>query len=164
MGLFSTKVRSSAASGNVSKFLQKVDYYKGMKGMNVKAGWDARTRNADGNYPCEYMKVNEYGSRTIPPRPAMRMTSQKNRAEWQRMLKVGMEKMVTQIQLGHMIGSRMRSDIQGTIVSNVPPPNAPSTIRAKERVHRSNGGTLRASLFAYENVRHVVVINGKEVV
>lgn len=144
----------------MSKLLDKISYYKKLGSWIVKAGWDTRTKNRKGQFPCAYMKINELGSRNIPPRPVMRLTSRKNRATWQRMLRKGMEASVPMSVLTNQVGSRMRSDIQESITSNIPPPNAPGTVRAKAR-RNNNGGTLRDTLFALQQVTYVAEKKGK---
>lgn len=141
----------------MSKIIDKINYYRNKFGgsMTIKAGWDTRTKNAKGAQPCVYMKTNEYGTRYIPPRPALRITSRRDRSIWQRMLRKGMESSIEPMRLGNLIGSRMRGDIQKTIISNVPPPNSPATRKAKAK-HGNNGGTLRDTLFAYQTVTYVV--------
>ncbi len=51
----------------MSKILDKIKQYKKLGTWNVKAGWDNRTKNAKGQFPCEYMKHNEFGTKNIPP-------------------------------------------------------------------------------------------------
>lgn len=144
----------------MSKLLDKIAYYKKLGSWTVKAGWDTRTKNRKGQFPCVYMKANEYGTRNIPPRPFMRVTSRKNHPTWQRMLRKGMEASVPMTVLTNQVGSRMRSDIQESIISNIPPPNAPGTVRAKAK-RNNNGGTLRDTLFAYQQVTYVAEKGGR---
>lgn len=133
------------------KILSRLKYYSKMKSLDVKAGWDKRTKNKEGEYPAEYMKHNEFGTKHIPPRPALGNTSKKNQSKWKRMAVKSFQAQMDAKTVGVLIGSRMRSDIQETIVNNVPPPNAPATVAAKAKKYNTTG-TLRASLFALENV------------
>lgn len=149
------KVKHTKRGGGLLKTLEYYQLGFGGRERRVKAGWDTRSRNKDEQYPCQYMRINEYGTSTIPPRPALRITSKKNRPQWLRMQRRGMQAKISPVRMANLLGSRMKSDIQETIVSSVPPPNAPGTRRAKEK-RGNSGGTLRDTLFAFQQVTYVV--------
>lgn len=78
--------------------------------------------------------INEYGapSRGIPPRPFMRMTLAAHRSAWpaQAAARLKFHNGDVAAALADM-GEIVRSQIQDTIRSNVPPPNAPRTVARK---------------------------------
>lgn len=139
----------------MSKLLQKIEYYRFLKTYKVRAGWDVRTKNKDGERPCVYMRHNEFGTKNIPPRPFMRNTISINRSTWIRMIQKGMQSSMSGQRLANLLGIRLKGDIQKTIVSGVPPPNSPVTVKAKAK-RGNNGGTLRDTLFALQQVTYTV--------
>ena len=78
---------------------------------------------------------NEFGTKTIPERPFMRQSFEKNIAA----IRKRFDSLVGEIYVGrtdtegalHEIGERHKGEIQGEIVSGGWTPNAPSTIRKK---------------------------------
>lgn len=90
--------------------------------------------------------VNEFGSHDghVPERSFMRSTMDENRDKYYEAMGKGLDEIYAAyagkksggaIGLGRkllkVIGLRVESDIKNKIVSNVPPPNAPSTIARK---------------------------------
>lgn len=78
---------------------------------------------------------NEFGTTRIPERPFMRITMRTNRAKYQRFLATNarwiLNESVTINSALRRLGMIAVGDIQDMISSNVPPPNAPSTVRRK---------------------------------
>ncbi len=94
---------------------------------------------------------NEYGTRTIPPRSFMRSTMDARASD----IREVHRKVIAAVTLGKLqarqamgiLGTWMVAAVVKKIDSNVPPPNAPSTIRQKGSSHTLiDTGRLRASV------------------
>ncbi len=80
-----------------------------------------------------YAAANEYGAPGIPARPFMRTTMTRESRKWEQELVKTLLNNRPAEQAHQLVGMRMAEDIQATINSNMAPPNAPATIRAKTR-------------------------------
>lgn len=104
----------------------------------VKVGLPAGEAPGD---VVEYAHYNEFGTERIPERPFIRTTMREQGGKYMR----GLKSEAKQILRGqtsmsgtlNRLGMVAAGDIQDTIGSNVPPPNAPSTIAQK-----GSSGTL----------------------
>src|SRR6185312_6414827 len=99
--------------------------------------------------------INEYGapSRGIPPRPFMRMTLAKHRGTWPAQAAARLKYHDGDIQAALSdMGEIVRSQVQDTIRSNVPPPNAPRTVARK-----GFSATLIDTGFMFQHVRWTLV-------
>ena len=127
---------------------------KGPDGPAASAGSWPRTNGAVGVY-------NEFGTSTIPERSFIRWTHDNRKDSWRKLQgelrpHVIAGRMTIGKALG-VIGARIQGDIQQRISSNVPPPNAPSTIAAKAR-----GSGSATTLINYGQLRgtvHFAVVN-----
>lgn len=77
----------------------------------------------------------EFGTKTIPERPFLRITMRAERNKYQRMMAVGAREILhggtSMRSILSRLGILAQGDVQGTITSLQSPPNAPSTIRQK---------------------------------
>ena len=137
------------------------------RNQKVRIGILENATTEDGKQVAEYAAYNEYGTRHIPPRPFMRLTIGQHKEDWVRTF-VGMiqnqnlqdpsviERAFT------MVGVQAVGHIQETIDSNVPPPNADSTRRRKQKVITgANGKVMKDS--GGEAMTHIpvtLVMNG----
>lgn len=139
------------------------------KGSSVKVGiladtdrgglhrTDPTTGKAEELTIAEIALVNEYGTedQTIPARPAHRSTFDRRREEIQReafeaLTKIVLDRTVTPEQALTAMGMKHGIEIRNTITAGeeVPPPNAPSTVRRKEAAGEWNkGGKAQAAGF-----------------
>lgn len=105
---------------------------------NVKVGLPKG--KADGDV-VEYAFYNEFGTRRIPERPFMRIAMREHRGKYRRGLQAEAKAILRgQTSLSgtlNRLGALAAGDIQDTISSSLPPPNAPSTVRQK-----GSSGTL----------------------
>lgn len=99
----------------------------------VKAGiLEGATNSETGQNIAQYAAFNEYGTSTIPARPFMRTTIAKHSDEWLGELAQAL-KVYPPDKALQFLGIRMRDVIVEQIASNMPPPNAPSTLRQKQK-------------------------------
>lgn len=109
------------------KVLKNVKTMGGVKGVKVGIFDEATTE--DGKYVAFYAACNEFGTRDIPARPFMRMTTEKHSQEWARLFtrstgnKLLIEPSVAK-RAFEAIGRLATSDMHDMILSNMPPPNA----------------------------------------
>lgn len=102
----------------------------------------------------------------IPPRPFMRNTVNANQAKWFRLLRNYLKRNDLRDPLIWKkafvyLGEIIESDIKATIESSVPPPNAPSTVRAKKARGNANpnatlqfrGNLLKSISYQLRNAR-----------
>jgi hypothetical protein len=133
-----------------------------MKGASVKVGFqDGETRTDEGEISSMAMvaAVNEFGTEDgrIPERSFMRSTFDEKRDQIARSL-AGEAKAIIDgrktvaLSLG-LIGQKHQDDVIRKIRSHPPPPNAESTIKAKE-----SSGTLIDSGQMAQSVRYQVDI------
>lgn len=113
---------------NLLKNLQKVE---------IKVGILADSKNKEGESIADYAIANEYGTDKIPARPFLSSTTDEESEKWQKLIDDGYDKMLgTQKFDMHQhlskVGEVMTNDIKLKIANNVPPPNAPSTIKRKK--------------------------------
>lgn len=98
--------------------------------------------------------VNEFGSDDghVPERSFLRSTFDAGKAAYTTAIEASLGRVAdgtsdVDKELG-LLGLRVVSDVQKTITSDVPPPNAPSTIKRK----RGSTGTLRADGRLYASI------------
>lgn len=132
-----TKVKSKDKK-TIERLLKLKDGY-------VKIGWNKDDRYENGTYVAEVAFFNENGFTIhhkngtvtpVPPRQFLKFTMAKNSKNWftywkdtikqyldgKKTLKMALERLGLIVKIG----------IQNTIISNVPPPNAESTLRRKK--------------------------------
>lgn len=130
----SVKVKQS---GDFSAALRQIS--NNLKTQIVRVGIFANATTKDGKLIAEYAAYNEYGTEHIPPRPFMRNTIKEHKAEWQQTFGNWMRGRDPQDPLAveralYVVGDQAKGHVQETIGSNMPPPNAASTIRQKRKV------------------------------
>ena len=109
----------------------------------LRAGVMEGARNIDTGEPvAPYAAANEFGTSRIPSRPFLRSTVDSRNSEWSDYLGRAIANGVKPRQAVELTGERMVSDVQATIASNMPPANAPSTIRRKLRQEDKGGGLM----------------------
>ena len=86
---------------------------------------------------AEYAMANEYGTRRIPPRAALRATADARMGEWEDLLATRLWDGVNPRDALVQTGGRMAADIREAIDQWAYPPNKPSTI-ARKRSKRDN--------------------------
>lgn len=100
-----------------------------------------------------YAAYNEFGAKNIPARPFMRQTVAEQMPTWKQNVARALPRMGMDAT-AKVIGQRMAEDIQAKILSDMPPPNAPATLRRKAEKEGPRGtlvdtGTL-AKAISYE--------------
>jgi len=114
-------------------------YIKGISNQGnqqLKFGILEGATNSEGMSLATIMFWNEYGTKNIPPRPAVRTTVDSEKANWSNSL-------VTMMKAQHpnydfegameVIGDIASKDIQEAIQTWSDPPNAPGTIASKKK-------------------------------
>jgi hypothetical protein len=98
---------------------------------------------------------NEFGTEDIPERPFMRITMAENKRDYANMMRRGgrriMQGKTTKGDVLHDLGRQMVDDIQDTIRSSVPPPNAPATVE-----HKGHDTTLVETGAMHDAVTYVI--------
>lgn len=105
---------------------------------SVKAGYFKGKAYPNGFEIAENALVQEYGTMEhvgfIPPRPFL-SNAMKNERKWETILNAELDKGRNLYQALSRVGEEMRRDINKSIDSNIPPPNAQSTIDKKGSSH-----------------------------
>lgn len=105
---------------------------------SVKAGYFEGKSYPNGFEIAENALVQEYGTMEhggfIPPRPFL-SNAMKNERKWETILHAELDKGRNLYQALSRVGEEMRRDINKSIDSNIPPPNAQSTIDKKGSSH-----------------------------
>ena len=99
--------------------------------------WSKATRDGGGASVAEYASFNEFGTTKIPPRPFLRPAMEERREEWTEAVAGSMSASLKGGQFSNrsvleVIGRNAVKDVQLRIMSNTPPPNAPSTVARKK--------------------------------
>lgn len=94
--------------------------------------WSKATRDGGGASVAEYAMYNEFGTTRIPPRPFLRPAMEERREGWTEAVAGAMSSSLKGGQFNNrsvleVIGRNAVKDVQLRILSNTPPPNAPST-------------------------------------
>ena len=118
------------------KVIKKVQTLGGAKGVKVGIVEKA-TNEVNGMSVATYAFFNEFGTSRAPARPFMRLTAERHSKEWAELfVRVTDGKIIEDPNIARraftLIGRMAMLDMQDTIKSNVPPPNAPATRRRKE--------------------------------
>jgi len=84
---------------------------------------------------AEYATFNEYGTENIPARSFMRST-EREQDGWKKDIASAYDKLIfkqaTSSKVLSMVGEKVKNDIKDKILSNIPPPNAVSTLKRKK--------------------------------
>lgn len=103
--------------------------------IEVVVGVQQGEMNGDGQQIAEYAAANEFGTEKAPERSFMRSAFDENVAELTREMEGRYAQMMrgaltTRAALG-LVGLKLQDMIKDKISSNIPPPNADSTIARK---------------------------------
>lgn len=128
----------------------------------VRVGVLAGSKNADGERIAEYAAANEYGMDGIPSRPFMRKTARKKGKDWAKLFaQVLNGKLVTDNNAARRaftaVGRVAQTDIQETIMSDMPPPNNPAYAESKKKKHGGYSGTLFLSGDMHKSINFELV-------
>lgn len=104
----------------------------GVKGIEV--GVFASAKYPDGTLVAAVAAWNEFGTKHIPERPALRNANRDNEKSLLRIikLKVDPKTMVITPAIAELLGASHQGAMQKSIAKLTSPPNAESTIRAKK--------------------------------
>lgn len=138
--------------GNRGRYGAKAGYVKG-EPHKAEKGESSSPATID-----QIALYNEFGTTTIPPRPFLRNANNAIQEREREILKRGMEDEKPLSQILREIAEDMRNQIVESINSDLPPPNAESTVRQKHGSSHTliDTGQLRLS------VRIATVVDGKE--
>jgi hypothetical protein len=146
-------------SGGYKKFAQQAKFLRGAYvtiGIHEDAG-----AYPDGTSVVQVALWDEFGTETSPERSFFRSTLDRKEGQ----INQWREEMIKKIVDGEMtvekaletLGFRIREMIKNTIQSNVPPPNAPSTLDHKKREGVAPR-TLMESTLLLRSVEYKVVL------
>lgn len=83
----------------------------------------------------EIAAYNEYGTKTIPARPFVKIASDENGDSWQDLAEQGVNAVISgnlgMKQVMNLVAKRMQADVQKVFGSSKLKANAPSTVKAK---------------------------------
>lgn len=135
--------------------------------LKMNVGVLSGATNEDTGQPiAPYAAANEYGTSTIPARPAFRNTVADKSAEWGEMLSKlvdGNTQDATGIEKSfNILGQVMVQDIRDTIEHSVPPPNAESTVDAKRRKGRANPSQTLVDSGSYQRSIDYEIVTGEQ--
>lgn len=101
---------------------------------SVDIGIFASAKYPDGTPVAAVAAWNEFGTATIPERPAIRIANKENEKTLLNLIKksVDPETMVITPKIGGLIGANHQGATQQSIIKLSDPANAPSTIKAKK--------------------------------
>jgi hypothetical protein len=129
-----------------------------MDGKAVLVGLQADGTTGDkGVLVAHYGAINEFGSANghVPERSFMRSTFDNTVGKLNdlrtRLVDGVIEGKIDARTAGNLLGEQHQQDIQKTITSGVPPPNAPGTIKRK-----GSSGTLRDTMLMHNSIRYVI--------
>lgn len=126
------------------------------KKVEVRAGVMEDATNDAHERIAPYAACNEFGTARIPPRPFMRKTLERERENWIRGVGALLKNGLSPDEALEKTGKRMAENIEATIMSNMAPANAPSTIRRKNRAEAGRAGTLVDTGALVKSITHQV--------
>jgi len=143
----SVKDSNPKAFATLAKRLADADRAYVTVGIHEDAG---RYPGPDAPLVSEVAWWNEFGTSEIPERSFFRSTFTQKAADIEKIKKEELKKIMdgksTVTKSLSVIGFRAQVMVQNKIKSNIPPPNAPSTKKAKAREYPANANrTLMAS-------------------
>lgn len=111
--------------------LKKAQKEQGIHGVEV--GFFENSRYPDGSSVVVAAALNEFGTETIPERPALRQANVRLYRELPELLKkrIDSQTMTVDVRLANEIGNKAQDLIRESIEGLSEPPNAPSTIESK---------------------------------
>lgn len=117
----------------------------------------AKETRAAGPTNVEIGTINEFGGGGTPERSFLRRTADAKKRDWTVLMEKGIQKVLdgklSVTELLELLGMRAAADVRNTITrgAGVPPPNAPSTIKAK-----GSSRPLVATSQLLNSITHVV--------
>lgn len=154
-----------------AEFVRRMNTISGKP--NVKVGFLAdknEERTGDGRSTnVEVAAANEFGTRTIPARPAIGSSFDAHAPEYEKMAGILTRAIVdgktdTARALG-LMGAKAAGDIKQTITqgAGVPPPNAPETVKRKGHDRTLVGGSVKGNYAGGQMVGAVTwAVEGQE--
>ena len=124
--------------------------------VQVRAGVMEYATTDEGERVAEYAAYNEFGTSRVPPRPFMRKTLEREGENWIRGVGALLKNGLSPDEALEKTGKRMAENIEATIMSNMAPANAPSTIRRKNRTEAGRAGTLVDTGALLKSITHQV--------
>lgn len=102
------------------------------KATKLEVGFLDKATYPDGTLVAAVAAYNEFGTEHIPPRPFFRNMVKANSAKWPVNLKTALKRYDcdTALALG-LVGQKIQEELQTSILTNIPPPNAEATAKAK---------------------------------
>ena len=99
----------------------KIRTAKAMDGIRLTVGIDPSAHYPNGKPVAEVAELVEYGTRSMPPRPFMRVAKSENEAAWRgRMRRAVVKSFKTDLPLDHLLDSvadKMKEDVKESIMS-----------------------------------------------
>lgn len=135
--------------------------------LKMNVGVLAGSTNEDTGEPiAPYAAVNEYGTSTIPARPAFRITVADKSSEWAGTLSKltsGSSQNSASIEKAfNALGQVMVQDVRDAIEHSVPPPNKQATIDAKARKGRANPSQTLVDSGSYQRSIDYEIVTGEQ--
>ncbi|NVN09713.1 hypothetical protein [Nguyenibacter vanlangensis] len=110
------------------------------RGATLKVGFFEDATYGDGTPVAAVGAYNEFGTRTIPPRPFMRNMVANNQDQWGRLLGATLKATgMDAEQALDMAGEKLVAQMQKEIQALQDPPLAPSTIESRLRSDKKRG-------------------------
>lgn len=119
--------------------------------QHVQVGVLDNTKYPDGTSVASVAFWNEYGTKTAPPRPFFRDTIKQKKDEWSNLARQGIRVGYSIDKVLGLVGSKMQSDIQLSIMTWKAPPNAAYTIAQK-----GFDAPLRHTMLLHDSIKYEV--------
>lgn len=147
--------------------LKVLESLSNIPSITMNVGVLAGATNEDtGELIATYATANEYGTSTIPPRPAFRNTIAEKTGDWASQLASGVSNVAEDAgavdKAFNQLGLVMVQDIRDSIGSNIAPENAPATIAAKKRKGRADASNTLIDSGSYQKAIDYEIIKGEE--
>lgn len=125
--------------------MRRIITHSGVHGVRV--GILDGSTNDDGEVIAVYAAKNEFGAAGIPARPFLRHTIASKLSAWAKLfINITRNRWLSDESTVHRaftaLGRLAQSDVQATILSNMPPPNNPAYAAAKRKKNGGYSGTL----------------------
>ena len=138
----------------------------GVKSITMNVGVLADATNEDTLEPiAPYAAADEFGTLTIPARPAIRNAVAEKTGDWASQLASGVSDIAGDPEsiekAFNQLGLVMVQDIRDSIGSNIQPENAPSTVEAKKRKGRADANTTLIDSGSYQRAIDYEIIKGE---
>jgi HK97 gp10 family phage protein len=102
------------------------------KAVSVEVGFMEGATYPDGTSVPLVAALDEFGTAKSPPRPFFRNAIAQNSAKWPKNLATALRAMnYDTAKALDLVGQEIQEELQDSIRSNTPPPNAPATVEKK---------------------------------